>query len=159
MHDVETSQAVYDAFLESKTSSQINEAIQSTQLGVRISVIEKAERPLKPVKPNKIKVIVIAAMFGIVCGLGSILVTEYMDDSFRSVEEVQRVLKLPVLGTIPKTVTHFAWEKKKKGRMILIWTIGLILFIAMVSGAMFIYAKALQESSIGVELTDDLLGR
>lgn len=159
VHDVETSQAIYDAFLESKTSSQINEAIQSTQLGVRISVIEKAERPLRPVKPNKIKVILIAAMFGIVCGLGSILVTEYMDDSFRSVEEVQRVLKLPVLGTIPKTVSHFAWERKKKGRMILIWIIGLILFIAMVSGAMFIYAKALQESSIGVELTDDLLGR
>ncbi len=159
VHDVETSQSIYDAFLESKTSSQINEAIQSTQLGVRISVIEKAERPLKPVKPNKIKVIVIAAMFGIVCGLGSILVTEYMDDSFRSVEEVQRVLKLPVLGTIPKTVSHFAWERKKKGRMILIWIIGLMLFVAMVSGAMFIYAKALQESSIGVELTDDLLGR
>ena len=63
------------------------------------------------------QVIVIAAMFGIVCGFGSILVTEYMDDSFRSVEEVQRVLKLPVLGTIPKTVSHFAWERKKKGRM------------------------------------------
>ena len=58
-------------------------------------------------------------MFGIVCGLGSIIVTEYMDDSFRSVEEVQRILKLPVLGTIPKTVSHFAWERKKKGRMVL----------------------------------------
>jgi len=43
--------------------------------------------------------------------------------------------------------------------MILIWSIGLLLFITMISGAMFIYAKALQESSIGVELSDDLLGR
>ena len=43
--------------------------------------------------------------------------------------------------------------------MILIWTIGLLLFIAMISGTMLVYAKALQESSIGVELTDDLLGR
>jgi uncharacterized protein involved in exopolysaccharide biosynthesis len=159
IHEVETNQAMYDAFLESKTTTQINEAIQSTQLGVRISVIEKAERPIIPVKPDKIKVIFIAVMFGIICGLGSILVTEYMDDSFRSVEEVQRILKLPVLGTIPKTFSHFAWERKKKGRMILIWSIGLVLFIAMVSGAMFIYSKALKESSIGVELSDDLLGR
>jgi uncharacterized protein involved in exopolysaccharide biosynthesis len=159
VHEVETNQAIYDAFLESKTSSQINEAIQSTQLGVRVSIIEKAERPIIPVKPNKIKVILIAAMFGMVCGFGSILVTEYMDDSFRTVEDVQRILKLPVLGTIPKTVSHFAWEKKKRGRMLIIWTVGLALFIAMVSGAMYIYARALQESSIGVELNDDQLGR
>ncbi len=158
-HEVETNQAIYDAFLESKTSAQINEAIQSTNLGVRISIIEKAERPISPVKPDKIKVILIAAMFGLICGFGSILVTEYMDDSFRTVDEVQKILKLPVLGTIPKTVSHFAWEKRKRGRMILIWSIGMLLFITMISGAMFIYAKALQESSIGVELSEDLLGR
>lgn len=158
-HEVETNQAIYDAFLESKTFAQINEAIQSTNLGVRISVIEKAERPINPVKPDKLKIIVIAAMFGMVCGFGSILVTEYMDDSFRTVDEVQRILKLPVLGTIPKTISRFAWERKKRGRMILIWTIGILLFITLVSGAMFIYAKALQETSIGVELNEDLLGR
>ena len=159
VHEVETNQAIYDAFLESKTSAQINEAIQSTNLGVRISVIEKADRPITPVKPDRLKIVVIAAMFGMICGLGSILMTEYMDDSFRSVDEVQRILKLPVLGTIPKTVAHFTWERKKRGRMLLIWTVGLLLFITMVSGAMFIYAKALQESSIGVELNEDLLGR
>jgi uncharacterized protein involved in exopolysaccharide biosynthesis len=158
-HEVETSQAIYDAFLESKTSAQINEAIQSTNLGMRISIIEKAERPISPVKPDKLKVIIIAAMFGLVCGFGAILVTEYMDDSFRSVDEVQRILQLPVLGTIPKTVSHFTWEKKKRGRMILIWSIGLLFFITMISGAMFIYAKTLQETSIGVELSEDQLGR
>ena len=159
IHEVETSQAIYDAFLESKTSSQINEAMQSTQLGVRISVIEKAERPITPVMPDKLKLVIIATMFGIACGFGAILITEYMDDSFRSVEEVQRILKLPVLGTIPKTISRFDWEKKKKGKMILIWSIGLILFASLVSGALFVYSLALQESSIGVELTDDSLGR
>jgi uncharacterized protein involved in exopolysaccharide biosynthesis len=158
-HEVETNQAIYDAFLESKTSAQINEAIQSTNLGVRINVIEKAERPINPVKPNRIRVIAMAAIFGLICGFGSILVTEYMDDSFRTVDEVQKILKLPVLGTIPKTVSHFAWEKQRRGRMLLVWTIGVILFVTMISGAMFIYAKALQESSIGVELSEDLLGR
>ncbi len=158
-HEIGTNQAIYDAFLESKTTTQISEAMQSTNLGVRMSVIEKAERPIVPVKPDKLKIVVIAAMFGMICGVGSILVTEYMDDSFRSVDEVQRILKLPVLGTVPKTVSHFAWEKKKLGKIVLIWTVGLLLFITMVSGVMFIYAKALQESSIGVELSDDLLGR
>ena len=41
----------------------------------------------------------------------------------------------------------------------LIWAIGMLLFITLVSGAMFIYAKTLQETSIGVELNENLLGR
>ena len=159
LHEVETNQAIYDAFLESKTTAQINEAIQSTTLGVRISVIEQAERPITPVKPDKMKIIVMAAMFGMICGLGLILLTEYLDDSFRTVNEVHRILQLPVLGTIPKTISHFAWEKKQRGKMILVWTIVLLLFITMVSGVMFVYAISLKGSSIGVELTEDPPGR
>lgn len=159
VHEVETNRAIYEAFLESKTSAQITEAIQSTNLGVRISIVENAEKPISPVKPNRMKIILLSVMFGTVCGLGAILVTEYMDDSFRSVEEVQRVLSVPVLGTIPKTVAHFAWERRKRGKMIVAWIIGLFIFVAMVSGALYMYARALQGTSIGVELREDLIGR
>ena len=158
-HEVETNQAIYDAFLESKTSAQINEAIQSTNLGVRIGVIEKAQKPITPVEPDPIKILVLSAIFGIVSGVGAILITEYMDDSFRTIEEVQKVLKLPVLGTVPRTVFHFEWEKKKKGRLVVVWSIGLLVFMVMITGALFVYSRALQESSIGIELNEDLLER
>ncbi|MBN1164966.1 MAG: hypothetical protein JXB45_10335 [Candidatus Krumholzibacteriota bacterium] len=153
--EVETNRSIYEAFLQSKTSAQITEAVQSTNLGVRITTVEKAEKPFTPVKPNKIKIILLALIFGFACGGGAILITEYMDDSFRSVEEVQRILKVPVLGTIPKTISHFAWEKKKRGRMILLWIIGIFIFISMMSGALYFYAMSLRGSSIGVELTEE----
>ncbi len=151
-HEVETNQAIYQAFLESKTSAQISEAVQSTNLGLRISIVEKAEKPYVPVKPDKIKIILLALIFGIASGLGSILVTEYIDDSFKSVEEVERILKVPVLGTVPKTIAHFTWEKQKRGKMILFWIVGLFLFISIVSGAMYMYARSLRSTSIGIEL-------
>lgn len=151
-HEVETNQAIYQAFLESKTSAQISEAVQSTNLGLRISIVEKAEKPYIPVKPDRIKIILLALIFGIASGLGSILVTEYIDDSFKSVEEVERILKLPVLGTVPKTIAHFTWERKKRGKMILLWIVGLFLFISIVSGAMYMYARSLRSTSIGIEL-------
>lgn len=159
LHEVETNRSIYQAFLESKTSAQITEAMQSTDLGVVISVIEPAEMPFAPVKPNAMQIILMALIFGISCGGGSILLTEYMDDSFRSVEEVQRVLKSPVLGTVPRTVSHFAWERRKRGRMILMWIIGLFLFVSLISGAMYIYARSLEGLSIGVELSVDRSGR
>lgn len=151
-NEIETNRAVYQAFLESKTSTQITEAVQSTNLGDNISIIEKAEKPFYPVEPDKLKIILMALIFGGVCGIGAILVTEYIDDSFRSVDEVQKVLKVPVLGTVPKTISRFSWEKKRRGRMIIVWSISLFIFVSLVGGALFMYAKALNIDKIDVEL-------
>jgi len=152
--EVETNRAIYQAFLESKTSAQITEAIHSTNLGFHISIIEKADMPMAPVKPEPIKIILVALLFGASCGIGSILVTEYMDDSFRNVEEVQRFLNLPVLGTVPKTISSFSWERKKKGKMILLWVVGLFLFVSIVTVTLYIYERSLREAGIGVRISD-----
>ena len=115
---------------------------------------EEAERSFIPVEPNKLKIILLALVFGGACGICAILVTEYADDSFKSVEEVQRILKAPVLGTVPKTVAHFTWERRKRGKMIVAWIIGTFIFVTVMSGALYMYAKALKSSSIGVELSE-----
>jgi succinoglycan biosynthesis transport protein ExoP len=152
--EVETNRAIYQAFIESKTSAQITEAIQNTNLGLRISIIESADKPILPVKPEPLKIIIISLIFGAACGIGAILVTEYMDDSFRDVDEVQKFLKLPVLGTVPKTIASFAWEKRKQGRMILFWIIGLFIFVSIMTAALYIYERNLRKAAIGVKITE-----
>jgi len=154
-HEVETNRAIYQAFLESKTSAQISEAVQSTNLGLRINIIEEPEKPLAPVKPNKIKLILLALMFAGACGLGAIVVTEYLDDSFRSIEEAERVLKLPVLGTVPKMASGFEWERKRKGKVILFWIIGVALFSAILAGSFYVYSKHLKSAGLGVEIKEE----
>ncbi|MGD1048838.1 MAG: GNVR domain-containing protein [Candidatus Krumholzibacteriaceae bacterium] len=153
--EVETNQASYKVFLESKTSARISEAVQTTNLGTSMNIIERAEKPLSPVKPNPLKIMLLAVMFGGACGLAAIVVTEYMDDSFRSIEEVERVLKTPVLGTVPKMAIDFTWEKKKRGVMIAAWIVGVALFVAIMSGALYMYAKQLKSSGLGIELKED----
>jgi len=154
-HEVETNRAIYQAFLESKTSAQISEAVQSTNLGLRINIIEEPEKPLAPVKPNKIKLILLALMFAGAFGLGAIVVTEYLDDSFRSIEEVERVLKLPVLGTVPKMASGFEWERKRKGKVLLFWIIGVALFSAILAGSFYVYSKHLKSAGLGVEIKEE----
>ena len=152
--EVETNRAIYQAFLESKASAQITEAVQNTNLGFHISIVAQADMPLDPVKPEPLKIVLVALLFGASCGIGSILVTEYMDDSFRSVEEVQRFLKIPVLGTVPKTISIFSWERKKRGKAILIWIVGLFLFVLIVTATLFIYEKSLRQAGIGVRISE-----
>ena len=151
--EVETNRAIHEAFIESKTSAQITEAVQSTNLGLRINIIERAEKPLIPVEPDKMQILLMAVLFGAACGIAAILVTEYMDDSFKAVDEVKRILKVPVLGTVPKTISSFAWEKKKRGKMILFWIMGLFFFISIVSGSLYMYARNLKETSFGIRIT------
>lgn len=153
--EVETNRTIYRAFLESKTSARIDEAAQTTDLGLGISIIERAEKPLTPVKPNPLKLMLLAIIFGGACGLGAVIVTEYIDDSFRTIEEVERVLKVPVLGTIPKMEAGFSWEKKQRGVMIVSWIVGVTVFVAVLSGALYIYANRLKSSGLGIELREE----
>jgi len=156
--EVENNRAIYQAFLESKTSAQISEAVQSSKLGLKFEVVEKARKPLSPVKPNKFKVIVIAFMFGCATGTGAMLVSEYIDDSFRSVEEVEKVLQLPVLGTIPKTVDQFQWERKELGRKVLVWIVSIFIFASVISGAIYFYANSLKASRLGFNISETIKG-
>jgi len=130
MQEVETNRAIHKAFQESKTSARISEAAQTTNLGLSISIIEKAEKPLVPVKPDPLKIILLAVLFGGMCGLGSILVTEYLDDSFRSVDE-------------------------KQGMLILYWIIGVVVFVSVMSAALYFYATILKSSGLGIELREE----
>ncbi|MDD4857905.1 MAG: GNVR domain-containing protein, partial [Candidatus Krumholzibacteria bacterium] len=153
--ELEANQAAYRALLESKTSARISEAVQTTDVGLNIHVVEGAQKPLVPVKPNPLKIMLLAVMFGGACGLGAIIVTEYIDDSFRSIEEVEKVMKTPVLGTVPKMAAGFSWEKKERGLVIVSWIVGVTLFIAITSGALWVYANHLKSSGLGIELKMD----
>lgn len=157
-HEVENNRTIYQAFLESKTSAQISEAVQSSKLGLNFDIIEKARKPISPIKPDKIKVIIISLMFGLGIGTGAILISEYIDDSFRTVEEVERVLQLPVLGTIPKTIEQFQWERKEMGRKVLIWIVSIFLLTTLISGAIYFYANSLKSSRLGFKISETIKG-
>lgn len=69
-----------------------------------IEVIDEAVLPAenKPVKPERIKNIAIAVLFGIAAGFGLILLIEYFDNTIKTSEDVEKYLELPVIGSIPK---------------------------------------------------------
>lgn len=64
-------------------------------------VIDPADVPPKPVKPNKPVVIVGSVFFGLLAGLGLAFFINFLDDSVKSQEDVETYLRLPFLGYIP----------------------------------------------------------
>ncbi len=64
-------------------------------------VIDPADVPPKPVKPNKPVVIVGSVFLGLLAGLGLAFFINFLDDSVKSQEDVETYLRLPFLGYIP----------------------------------------------------------
>lgn len=66
-----------------------------------VKVIESAELPQHPISPNKERNIAIACLVGLMMGMGIALFMEFMDDTFKTKEQTEKVMEIPVIGMIP----------------------------------------------------------
>ncbi len=145
--EVEQDRMLYEQFLQAKSSTAITEAAQNTDLATNITVVEPATYPLAPVKPNKLKIIALAIMFGLTLGFGGFLFSEFTDTSFKSVEEVEKRLELRVLGTVPKIEEMGAgWRGEKRTRRVVIWVTTAIVLTTVSVFAFYFYGKSTKET-------------
>jgi capsular polysaccharide biosynthesis protein len=104
--------AVGDVF-----SKRISETSTSAN-GVTASVWERAVLPDSPVSPNPVRNGILALMFGLMLGVGLALLLEYLDDSWRSPEELEQVSGVPTFGVIPEyriAKSKYRISKGKRG--------------------------------------------
>ncbi|MDB6095221.1 MAG: capsular exopolysaccharide family [Verrucomicrobia bacterium] len=66
-----------------------------------IEILNTAEPARRPSRPSWPLNIMFAVVFGVILGVGTAVLLEYFDTSFRNVSDVETRLKLPVLGVIP----------------------------------------------------------
>ena len=100
--EVESNRALYEAFLEQSAAGQITEALEAARAGGRFEVIEPPVRPTSPVAPDRPMIIMLSLFGGLVIGLGIVLATEQSDTSFKDVADIEAVLGLPVIATVPE---------------------------------------------------------
>lgn len=98
--------------VKSLTDEFIKEAKKLIPSG-NIQIVEKAAYPDKPVSPNKTLNILIAFILGLMVSVGISLLLEFMDNTFKSKEEVEKALDVPVLGTIPELSSENLAERRK----------------------------------------------
>jgi capsular polysaccharide biosynthesis protein len=66
-----------------------------------VQVIDNAVIPKNPVKPNRQAIIAVAALLGMMLGIGISFLIDYLDVSIKSAEQLGELLGVPVLGSIP----------------------------------------------------------
>jgi non-specific protein-tyrosine kinase len=67
-----------------------------------LTVIAPATEPTYPIAPNVPQNVLLAALAGLMLGVGTIFLLEYLDDTVKDAEDAQRVLNLSTLGAITR---------------------------------------------------------
>ena len=66
-----------------------------------IQVIDEARVPDKPIKPRPMLNMAIAGVLGLMIGVFITFLLEFLDNTIKTPDDVERHLELPVIGTIP----------------------------------------------------------
>ncbi len=103
--DISMAQDIYMMFKTKYEEARILEAEKAED----VTIIEKAMVPASPIKPNKNLNIFIGIFSGLLIGLIMAFVSESLDTTIGRIDDIEELLKVPVLGIIPNT----GLEKRK----------------------------------------------
>jgi len=95
--EVDTSRAFYDALLERYKEVGVTGAVATNN----ISIVDRAQVPTAPSKPNLIINLLIAAILGLGLGVLAAFILEALDETVATPEDAEQKLGVPVLGVIP----------------------------------------------------------
>ena len=96
LRSAQVDEKIYIMLQEKYQESRITEV---GQLG-NVRIIDSAKPPKYPIKPKKKLNVILAILVGLGLGVGIAFVLEYMDNSVRTMEDVEQ-LSLSIMATIP----------------------------------------------------------
>jgi len=114
--DYETLQDLYKNLLAKKEESKIAANLERRQIGEQFKLLDPARIAEKPFSPNRIRLNLIGMGGGFMFSLLLVGLLEYRDRTFKTDEEVARVLSLPVLAVIPlmRTAAEQKWAWRRR---------------------------------------------
>ena len=93
---------VLAANIANETANVFMDSVKSIMKVENVQVIDKAQTPSSPIKPRPILNMAIAGVLALMSGVFLAFLIEYLDNTIKTADDVEKYLELPVLGAIPK---------------------------------------------------------
>jgi polysaccharide biosynthesis transport protein len=94
---IETNKQLYQTYLQRLNELRVTASDRSDN----VTQVEEARTPRAPIGPARARNIVIALLLSLAVGVGLAFLLDYLDDTLKSVEDVDRHLQLATLALIP----------------------------------------------------------
>jgi len=99
--EVEGNRKLYEEFVQRQKELQSSSQFDPGT----VQIVDRAEVPAFPVRPKKMLNIILAVVLSLLTGIGLAFLFEHMDDSIKGHEDIERYIKLPLLGIVPSFKT------------------------------------------------------
>jgi capsular exopolysaccharide synthesis family protein len=98
--DAAMNRQIYEALLQRTKQTGIAEQLKTKT----VRIVDRAERPRTPARPNKTQNILVGFVVATVLSLGLILSIEAFDTRIKSPDDLAQRLRLPCLGMVPQSM-------------------------------------------------------
>ncbi|NPA25335.1 MAG: lipopolysaccharide biosynthesis protein [Deltaproteobacteria bacterium] len=129
--DLEQAQQRYVDLSHKLTEAQVARQMEEAQQGERFKIIDPAQKPEKPFKPNRIAIVLIGFVLALGLATGVCALRENLDTSVKSTNELARLTGTPVLSITPLMESP-SERRRRRWRYILY----LCLVAALIIGAL-----------------------
>jgi tyrosine-protein kinase Etk/Wzc len=109
-------EGIYGLLQTDLKEAQIAQAVETPYA----TVIDNALVPTRPVRPHKVRNLLLAVALGMLVGIAAAFGREHLDNTIHTVDEVELLTGVPVLGMIPHMRNHQLTNGRRKllpGRM------------------------------------------
>jgi capsular exopolysaccharide synthesis family protein len=104
--EADTNKELYKGLLQRMKEAGVSAGITASN----IQVVDQAEMPTKPFRPNKKLNLLLAAVVGLFLGVGLAFFLEHLDDTIKTPEDLQDLVRLPSFGIVPEG----AYERRRR---------------------------------------------
>jgi succinoglycan biosynthesis transport protein ExoP len=101
LQDYENTQKKYNEMANKLMEAKVAKGVEETQQIEQFTIIEQAQVPEKPEKPKRGIIILVGLFLSMASGIFASIIRENFDHSIKSVDELQKLTKVPVLSVLP----------------------------------------------------------
>jgi polysaccharide chain length determinant protein (PEP-CTERM system associated) len=114
--DYKQASDTYQSLLQKKLQAQMGENLERSRKGVQLRILDPANLPRTFAKPNIPKMLSIGLVAALGCGFGLAFLLEFLDRALWSRKELEDLLGIFVLGTVPfiYTAKDRRWIKVRR---------------------------------------------
>jgi uncharacterized protein involved in exopolysaccharide biosynthesis len=103
----------YLSLMKLYEEARLNENMERDEQGVQFAILDSAVVPDEPASPNRFRILFGGLAMSIGMALGAVVVTERLDTSFHTLDDLREFTRVPVLASIPRIVTRKAgWRRR-----------------------------------------------
>ena len=152
--DYRNIQETYNSLLSRKLEAEIAVNLERKQKGEQFRILDPAKVPIRPFEPNIQRILLIGIALGFALGFGLAYLREIMDTSFKRPEDIEALLQIPVLASLPFAYNVKEMRRRKIKKILTVLSISLtFIFLGMV---MILYLKGVNSM---MNFIKDILAR